>query len=250
MKLHVTGNGKTGIAFDMPAVVSCPGKTAACQEKRTLKSGRPAAHPKCYAMQGRYKMNQHIYQRNMDLIDQWLDAGIATSAIAEKIVEVLREAKGFKHAEWIRWHGSGDIYSPLYAQVLMHASHILKTWYGKGTFTYTRSYVDMTILPSILKLAEKCEVNLSADYTNWQIAADVYGSTDKFRRISCMHGENTDWIDQLTQLVPKHKLILFPEHSGGITSPPRKVGVPTCPAIIGAIPHENACQRCHGICHA
>lgn len=252
--LFITGNSKTGIAWDLHAIGSCLGATEACLSRRILKSGTVAMLPKCYAMNGNYRLAQWRYKHNYDMINFWHAIGYSNEAIAQKILAALEQHKGFKKIAWIRIHGSGDIFSAWYCQVLTCLAKLLKSKHNKGAYLYTRAYVISSILPSLYELASVADVNLSADYVNYQAAIDTYNTAPHlFRRVAVMHSSDATFpLEIAAGIGGKSNLIAFPEHSGGIETAPIK-GIPTCPALLEVLKSDkdgSACQKCRAICHA
>jgi hypothetical protein len=136
--LLVIGNEKLSESvahFDLPAIRSCPGKSRLCSKL-------------CYATKRRYKFPQ-VKERL-----EWAFAQSKRRDFADRMVnEIYR-----KGITLMRWHCSGDVFSPGYArkmlEVIGRSSHC--------TFwAYTRSWRVPTIFP-LLKA-----ISLMPNMTLW-----------------------------------------------------------------------------------
>lgn len=254
LALSISGNGKTGIAVDMEAIDTCPGRSKGCQDRKTNVDGKLSKRIKCYAMNGNYVYAQPLYKRNKEVLLAAKAAGMSDLAIAWSIVDAIMSTPGVKAIEWIRIHGSGDCWSVWYIKILILVAKLLRKHYDKGRYLYTRSAVIPTLLPALMELAKVADVNLSADYSNYHETANAYLMSNCFRRIACMQGDDPTWIFKMVEdySIPKHKIIGFPEHSNGMKTKPMK-GLPVCPSLLGVIKSDEegaACQKCTAICHA
>jgi hypothetical protein len=136
------GNRKLGVGvghFDLPAVVTCPGRTSACVDA-------------CYARKGRFNFT--------NVVDRlaWCYEQSQQPGFARKLVREARR-KGVMH---FRWFSSGDVYSAEFAGKMLTAMRCLP----KVTFwLYTRSWRVDDILPSLEDMARlsNCSVWFSVD---------------------------------------------------------------------------------------
>ena len=140
--LLVAGNGKLskGVShFDLPARLSCPGKSRLCSEK-------------CYAARGRYVFPQ-VQERLA-----WNYEQAKRADFVDRMVEELYR----KGILLMRWHCAGDIFSPAYARKMLEIV-------GRSSHTtfwlYTRSWRVKTIFPLLqaLSLMPNLHLWLSAD---------------------------------------------------------------------------------------
>lgn len=140
--LVVAGNDKLSAGvfhFDLPAVATCPGRSALCE-------GR------CYATRGRFVFPQ---------VQERLAWNFQQSRRPDFVDRVCRELYR-KGVLLMRWHVSGDIYSPAYGRKMMEVigrSRHCTFWF------YTRAWRVPTIYPVIRAIAAlpNCSVWLSAD---------------------------------------------------------------------------------------
>lgn len=247
-QLHISKNGKAGGAWDMPAVDSCPGATAACLKFISDKPG--AKMRKCYATQSRYRMAQPAYKRNMRLIKASIEEhGIEITAQALVLCIKMHKNSQISLASGaFRFHGSGDVWSSSYGMVL-HA--VAEKMSNINFWMYTRSYVEPLILPSLVQCAmlPNFDVWLSADYVNYKDALDTVTSNTAFSGIACMAEADAQWIKELAVL-DRRQVVTFREHVMGKYAPIyRDVGIP-CPELSGAFQTGlNACLACKNICH-
>ncbi len=237
-------NSKTGYAFDMPAMVSCPGATAACT--RLINPNSKSAKPMraCYALQSRYALGQPIYQRNMDNIRQSIeDNGIDITADA--IVLAIRMHEVMSMQPSIRFHGSGDVFSYEYGMVLAAVASKMP---DKHFWMYSRSYVVPTILAALITCARlpNFDVWLSADHINNEDATDVFTSNPVFSGIACMQEAGATWIAKLTEAgIQRKNIVVFAEHVVGRYAKKQKAQALYCPEIAGALQEgPPACQQC------
>ena len=148
--LWITGNSKTGLSWDQPAVKSCPGMTKACLETLPLANGQPGKMVTCYAQQGLYAWGQPKYERNMILIQLALKAGMSYDSIADSIyLSIMGKIKAdkkliAKNIKVIRFNGSGDLYSVAYIKIMIALARLLAT---KGMSLYHCSQLASGISP-------------------------------------------------------------------------------------------------------
>ena len=140
--LLVAGNDKLSAGvyhFDLPAVLTCPGRSALCESL-------------CYATRGRFNFPQ-VQERLA-----WNYAESKKSDFINRMVEELYR----KGILLCRFHVAGDFYSPGYARKVMEV--IARSPHCTFWF-YTRSYR----IPAIFAVIEaicalpNCKVWLSAD---------------------------------------------------------------------------------------
>lgn len=140
--LLVAGNGKLSAGvfhFDIPAVTTCPGRSALCENK-------------CYANRGRF-----MYPVVQDRL-VWNYAQSKLSNFADRMVDELYR----KGVLLCRFHVAGDLFSPGYARkvldIITRSEHCT-FWF------YTRSWrvpAIFEVISDISKLSN-CKVWLSAD---------------------------------------------------------------------------------------
>ena len=134
--LLVQSNKKLGgsvFHFDLPAVSTCPGRSSLCESV-------------CYATTGRYVFPQ---------VQDRLAFNFAQSKRKDFVPRLVSELYR-KGVILMRWHCSGDVYSPSYARKMLavvRASPQVAFW------AYTRSYRTPAIAQVLWELAA-CE-NLS-----------------------------------------------------------------------------------------
>ena len=140
--LLTLGNGKLGASifhFDLPAAVTCPGKSGICEQV-------------CYARKGHFVFPQ-VRERLRWNHEQSIRAGFAG-----RMAEEIRR----KGVLVVRLHVSGDLYNAEYAgkwlQVMQSCPHV-------RFFGYTRSWRVPDIEPVLRQMAELKNVRLwySAD---------------------------------------------------------------------------------------
>ncbi len=140
--LLVQSNDKLGGSvhhFDLPAVVTCPGRSKLCTHH-------------CYARRSRFRFPQ-VRERIAWCYEQ---------SKRDDFVPRLTDELYRKGVLVCRFHVSGDFYSPVYAekvrQVVEQSPHCT-------FFLYTRSYAVPPILPAIRELARRDNMTvwLSAD---------------------------------------------------------------------------------------
>ena len=141
-RLLSVGNRKLGEVvahFDLPALSTCPGRTAACSAA-------------CYATKGRYG-TRSVKRRLAWLLRQSRSPGFVRDLVRE-----IRE-RGFTH---VRWHASGDVYSEEYARRMLAAMRALPR---VVFWLYTRSFAVPSILPVLAEMAAlpNCTVWFSLD---------------------------------------------------------------------------------------
>jgi hypothetical protein len=140
--LLVSGNDKlsAGVShFDLPAVKTCPGRSALCSRR-------------CYARRGRFAFPQ---------VQERLTWNYAQSKRADFVNRMVNELYR-KGILMCRLHVSGDLYSPGYARKLLEIisrSPHCTFWF------YTRSWCVPTIFPLIaaISVLPNCKVWLSVD---------------------------------------------------------------------------------------
>ncbi|MBP3955465.1 hypothetical protein J8F10_09240 [Gemmata sp. G18] len=140
--LLVAGNEKLSSQahhFDLPAGLTCPGKTKLC-------------HGRCYARKGRFAFPQ-VQERL-----RWCHEQSKRDDFADRLVDELYR----KGVLLMRWHCSGDVYSPGYARKMLdiiERSEHTKFW------GYTRSWSVPTIAPVLKDIAAlpNMQLWLSAD---------------------------------------------------------------------------------------
>lgn len=254
--LLISGNSKTGVAWNIRAIVSCPGRTRFCSTARVLPDGTTAKRARCYAEQGHMGMSQGAYQRNMDTFEVLINTHGAKVA-GEYLGALLVHA--CKDQSVVRLHGSGDIYSVQYGEALYHACLTIRAA-GKKPYTYTKSFAVPTLCGIIAKLATVCDVNFSVDKDNLETGIDAYHAIPGIRRLAAMYdNDDTSIVTELKSRMRASQLVFFPAHSGGMKTEPI-AGIPNCPALVPAkdrpghiLPNPNrpgsACEQCVGVCH-
>jgi hypothetical protein len=141
-RLLAVGNRKLGEGvghFDLPPVISCPGRTSACLSA-------------CYARRGRFRF-ANVTARLAYCYEQSQRPGFPRKLTAE----VRR--RGVMH---FRWFSSGDVYSAEFARKMLSVMRELPL----VTFwLYTRSWRVDDILPALAEMAllPHCSVWFSVD---------------------------------------------------------------------------------------
>jgi hypothetical protein len=124
------GNGKLGEAihhFDLPAVATCPGRTAVCEQV-------------CYANRGRFN-TKSIRDRLA-----WNREQSSLPDFAPRLVEEIRR----KGVLVLRLHVSGDFYSAEYADFWLT---VMRACPQARYYFYTRSWRVPAIVPAIERMA-------------------------------------------------------------------------------------------------
>ncbi len=130
--LLVQGNEKLSQAihhFDLPAAVTCPGRTKTCRDR-------------CYALRNRF-----LYPQVQERL-KWCQAMSKRRDFAKLMVQEIRR-KGA--AFIVRVHSSGDFYSGAYTRKW---NTIARACPHTRFFAYTRSYRVPSIAPALADLAE------------------------------------------------------------------------------------------------
>ena len=140
--LIVQSNQKLGgsvFHFDLPAVSTCPGKTNLCSSA-------------CYATKGRY-----VFPQVQDRLAYNLAQSKRKDFVPRLVSELYR-----KGVILMRWHCSGDVYSPSYARKMLAA---VKASPQVAFWLYSRSYRIPAIAEVLWELAgcENLSLWLSAD---------------------------------------------------------------------------------------
>lgn len=148
--LLVAGNEKLSsqaFHFDLPAGVTCPGKSRLC-------------HRRCYARRGRFAFPQVQERLN------WCYQQSKRDDFASRMVDELYR----KGVLLCRWHCAGDIYSPGYAKKMLD---VIERSSHTSFWAYTRSWRIPTIAP-ILK-----EISLMPNMKLWLSADTETGYPDE-----------------------------------------------------------------------
>ena len=135
--LLTRGNGKLGEgihAWSLPAVETCPGRSALCERV-------------CYARTGRYRT-----QFMQDRLAENLDAALAEDFVARVTAEIHRRG-----VHTLRIHVSGDFFSPEYARKWLA---IARRAGDTRLYTYTRSWRLPEVAPVLAELAGLRNVRL------------------------------------------------------------------------------------------
>jgi Gene product 88 len=140
--LLVAGNDKLGqmvMHFDIPAGLSCPGKSSLC-------------HGKCYALKKRFLFPQ-VQERL-----RWSYLQAKRSDFPDRMCRELYR----KGVLLMRFHVSGDIFSPAYARKILE---IVRRSTHTSFWLYTRSWRVKNIAPVIndLSLLPNMKLWMSAD---------------------------------------------------------------------------------------
>jgi hypothetical protein len=178
--LCVIGNEKLSPSvahFDLPAIRTCPGRSQVCSAV-------------CYACKNRYQYPQ-VQERL-----QWAFEQSKRRDFTDRMVDELYR----KGIVLMRWHCSGDIYSPAYARKMLEVI-------GRSTHTtfwaYTRSWRVQTIFP-ILKA-----ISLMPNMTLWFSADTETGYPDEVPegvRVVFMQVEEEDVMEQAELVFLDHSL--------------------------------------------
>lgn len=154
--LLVLGNAKLGRSlvwsFSLPAGDTCPGKSAACSAA-------------CYAKSGNY---------NRYSVQQKYATNLARSKDPGFVGDILTELRKTA-ATVVRVHGSGDFYSPEYAEKWLDVVRRRRT---TTFYFYTRSWMDSTIRPILAGMA--IESNCHAWYS-WDATMPIPPRDDGVR---------------------------------------------------------------------
>lgn len=140
--LLVQGNVKLStnvFHFDLPAGVTCPGKSGLC-------------HRKCYARKGRYAFPQVV-----ERLEWCYEQSKRDDFVPRMVDEVYR-----KGVLLMRWHCSGDFYSPGYTRKVFE---VVERSPHAAFWVYTRSWRVPAIRPLLADLAglPNMQLWLSAD---------------------------------------------------------------------------------------
>jgi hypothetical protein len=131
------GNSKLGDGiwcWNIPAIVTCPGRSRLCERL-------------CYATKGRFRT--HTVR---DVLAENLEASLRDDFEQRMIREVRRRGC------WVvRIHGAGDFYDTLYALKWLG---IIRKCRRSRFFFYTRSWRSSSILPILVEMASLKNVRL------------------------------------------------------------------------------------------
>jgi len=136
------GNGKLGQAishFDLPAVSTCPGRSAVCERV-------------CYATQGHFR-----FELNQERL-RWCYDQSRRKDFARRMVQEVRR----KGVLVLRVHVSGDFYNAAYARKWLE---VFRQCPGVKFYFYTRSWRVPEIAPVLEQMAKLrcCKVWYSID---------------------------------------------------------------------------------------
>jgi Gene product 88 len=125
--------------FDLPAGVTCPGKSGLCYRR-------------CYARRSRFAFPQVVERL------KWCYEQSKRDDFVSRMVDELYR----KGVLLMRWHVAGDIYSPGYAKKIVE---VVEQSPHATFWLYTRSWRIPTILPVLHELSElpNMKLWLSAD---------------------------------------------------------------------------------------
>jgi Gene product 88 len=129
--LLTCGNGKLGSSiwhFDLPAVVTCPGRSAVCEQV-------------CYATTGRFRFPQ-VQERL-----QWCYEQSRRKDFAERMAQEIHR----KGILVVRVHTSGDFYSAAYAAKWLD---VMRQSNAARFYFYTRSWKRAAIAPVLEEMAQ------------------------------------------------------------------------------------------------
>lgn len=135
--LLVAGNEKLSAQafhFDLPAGLTCPGKTKLC-------------HRRCYARKGRFAFPQ-VQERL-----KWCYEQSKRDDFVNRMVDELYR----KGVLLMRWHCAGDIYSPGYAKKMLE---VIERSQHTSFWGYTRSWRVPTIAPVLKDIAAQPNMKL------------------------------------------------------------------------------------------
>jgi hypothetical protein len=128
--LLTRGNGKLGEAihaWSLPAVATCPGRSALCERH-------------CYARHGRFRT---------DVVRDRLQANLAAAEAPDFVARVVREVR-CRGARVVRVHVSGDFHSAAYAR---RWASIARRCPATRFYAYTRSWRVPSVAPALADLA-------------------------------------------------------------------------------------------------
>ena len=159
--------GETLFHFDLPAVLTCPGRSSLCESK-------------CYARRSRFLFPQ-VQQRMA-----WNYEQCKRKDFTDRMVRELYR----KGVLVCRFHVSGDIFSPGYARKMID---IMKQSEHTRFFAYTRSWSVRTIEPLLREMADLDNLSLffSAD-NETGMPADVPEKV----RVAWMQVDESDDVEQ------------------------------------------------------
>jgi hypothetical protein len=213
--LLTRGNGKLGEgihAWSVPAVETCPGRSALCQSV-------------CYALAGRFRTRMV-----QDRLQDNLDAALADDFVSRVVAEVRRRG-----VHTLRVHVSGDFFSTDYARKWLDvARHCKRTTF----YAYTRSWRVADIYLVLADLASLRNVRLwfSCD-AETGIPANVPDSVG----LAYLQHEATEVPDGA-------KLVFRVKHLRKV--PATRIGLALVCATETGLPQASAatctsCQRCY-----
>lgn len=228
-------NSKTGPSFNLPAGVTCPGKTDICASL-------------CYADKGRMGLPFQKAKRTDNLSDviKSLKADPLGNDLANKLDRAIKRAK----IATLRIHDSGDFFSETYTRVwkqVCRRNPDVRFW------AYTRSFSVASLQGPLRRLASIDNVALwiSADVENWQLAIAHYGANREFAGIAWMQTEGSeDLARAVQQKVGTLRFVNFPLH-GGRSGSKHVVdageSLRNCPVTVGKLEpnwRDPPCVRC------
>lgn len=214
--MFVKGNTKLGASvwnFSIPALKTCPGRTATCSQT-------------CYATSGRYHTPsvKSLLARNFELCKRADFDHLAVAEIVSKNIKLLRV------------HVAGDLFSPAYARAWLR---IFKRCPGTTFWFYTRSWRLPKFRPILARMAALPHVHV------W-FSADVDTGLPR----NAPRKVRTAWLLGRADEVPSAPVGLVFRTKRARTVPARTVPVsgtpvPVCPTETG-LPgaHAVTCAGC------
>ncbi len=215
------GNKKTGPAWSIPNVVTCPGRTKTCESLCYASVGRMALHQR---KGGAYYTRWHALVKLLAMPNGTHLASLALQARC-------------RAQSTVRIHDSGDFFSPQYIQAwieTVRACPDTKFW------AYTRSWRVPTLSPWLKELAAEPNVAIwvSSDVDCWIAALAEARDNHEYAGIAHMQTEDdTDIPTMLQRAMGKARFLNFPAHgSFGRHLTTTDTELRNCPAVTGSIP--------------
>lgn len=140
-------------SFNLPPILSCPGKTPICARV-------------CYARKNRLAMpkQRKLMMENWNRVNELSNDG-KQKELVEELIEIVTRSK----SKIFRWFSSGDIFSLKFAEVLRI---VMLQCPDVSFWMYTRSIYFIEPLRDVPNLS----LYLSIDRDNWLNVLEIHGS--------------------------------------------------------------------------
>lgn len=227
-----TGNAKTGTAFSLPNILTCPGSTELCRS--LCYASIPGSAMVRFGHQGIDGSYGKTWKALVRLLA--LDPELAVMAIIAAINRLPKWAQST-----VRIHDSGDFFSPTYVRVWQEVARRMphvKFWF------YTRSWrVGGKLATELRTLAALDNVAgwVSADDECWLAALIEARDNSQWAGLAYMQTTDNDFPAILQKAPGKSRFLNFPAHgNGGRHLVDTQDELRNCPAITGKVTMPKA----------